>query len=63
MMEKLLAKTKTIGELIEELSRLDPAMKVLAEGCDCINPITQVGVFHTNGTPWASIEVDTSVTD
>ena len=62
-MEKLLAKALTAGQIIEALQKLPPETKVLAEGCDCINPTSQVGTFRSNGVIWASIEVDTSVTD
>lgn len=61
MMEKLLERAITVGEIIEALQKLDPKMKVIAKGCDCINPVSKIYTFHTNGQMWASIEVDTRV--
>lgn len=34
--------TMTVAELIAALQALQPDAEVLAEGCDCINPVVRV---------------------
>lgn len=35
----------TVGQLIEALSKLDPTLEVISEGCDCNGDVDSIMVF------------------
>jgi len=37
----------TVRELIEALSQIDSELPVIAEGCDCTNPVVRISVQPT----------------
>jgi hypothetical protein len=39
---------RTVGELIEQLSKLDPNLFVETEGCDCVGPWSGDVSVHDN---------------
>lgn len=38
--------TTTVGELVAELSKLDPNTLVFTEGCDCVGNVVRVSTQH-----------------
>ncbi len=38
----------TVSELIAQLQKLPPDLKVEAEGCDCVNDVRAAGVYVLN---------------